>query len=436
MMRCFRMVQAVNKRKGINQGSVQNMNRELLLNLLRREGVCARIRLAELSGLKQATVTHIINDFISWKLVREVGFLTGSKGRRSIGIDINRDEFAVLGIRIARKNYSVGLFDLTGNAVRVNRERVAAGDAPRDTFDKILRLSEDLIKGEPGRQVLAIGMALPGPFNLRTSRIELMTGVPGWGEVNIRAELEQRFHIPVYMEQDGNAAVLAQEWHQNEEAAEKDTAAAGRKDTADESDAIAVEKGENILVYITAGQGVGAGIMADGKVLRGRLGIAGEIGHTTIDIHGPRCSCGNVGCLENYCSSIAFTRMVNEEIKPEKEISFEEAVMMVREGNEAAVKVFLSCCDALSTAVVNLVNSFNPGYLIIGDEMAHIAPDLMHQRILENVKTRLVPVIYENTRIIMSMVERDSMVHGAAVVAIREVFAHCGTFFYPGEEEE
>ncbi len=416
------MVQTHNKRQGINQGRIQNMNRELLLNLLRQEGVCARIRLAELSGLKQATVTHIINDFISWGLVREVGFLTGSKGRRSIGIDINRDDFAVLGIRIARKNYSVGLFDLTGSPLRVNRESVSDGDTPRDTFDQILRLSEELMKGESGRRVLAIGMAIPGPFNFHTGRIELMTGVTGWGEVDIRSELEKRFHIPVYMEQDGNAAVLAQEWHQNE--------------NADEEDDPVLGIGENIMVYITAGQGVGAGILADGKVLRGRLGIAGEIGHTTIDINGPKCACGNVGCLENYCSSIAFTRMVNEAVKPEKKLSFPEAAMLVREGNEAAMKVFLSCCDALSTAVVNLINSFNPGYLIIGDEMAHIMPDLMHQRVLENVKTRLVPVIYENTRIMMSMVERDSMVHGAAVVAIRELFAHCGMYFNSGEEEE
>ena len=414
------MLQVRNRGKGFNQGNIQNLNRELLLNLLRREGVCARIRLAELSGLKQATVTHIINDFISWGLVREVGFLTGSKGRRSIGIDINRDDFAILGIRIARKNYSIGLFDLTGGAIRVNRAGVGAGETPRDTFDKILLLAEKLMKEETGRRVLAIGVAIPGPFNFHTGRIELMTGVVGWGEIDIHSELDQRFHIPVYMEQDGNAAVMAQEWHQNDYGGEE------KKDGKD----------EDILVYITAGQGVGAGILADGKVLRGRLGIAGEIGHTTIDIHGPRCACGNVGCLENYCSSIAFTRMVNEALKPETELSFEEAAMLVREGNETVTDIFLSCCDALSTAVVNLINSFNPGYLIIGDEMSHIAPELMHKRILENVKPRLVPVIYENTRIMMSMVERDSMVYGAAVVAIREVFAHCGSYFNAGGEEQ
>ena len=297
---------------------------------------------------------------------------------------------------------------------------VGAGETPRQTFDKILDLAQKLIREETGRRVLAIGLAIPGPFNFHTDRIELMTGVVGWDEIDIHAELDTMFHIPVFMEQDANAAVMAQGWHQND----------WDEETQEDGSA------NNVLVDITAGQGVGAGILADGKILHGKLDVAGELGHTTIDIHGPRCACGNVGCLENYCSSMAFTRMVNEALHPEKEITFEEAAMMVREGNETVTNLFLSCCDALSTAVVNLINSFNPGYLIIGDEMSHIAPELMHARILENVKSRLVPVIYENTRIMMSMVERDSMVHGAAVVAIRDVFANCGSYFGSDGEEQ
>ena len=92
---------------GMNQTSIQDSNRELLLNLLRSEGECARITLAKLSGLKQATVTNIINDFIRWGIVKEVGFLTGEKGRRSIGISLNKEEYGVIGIRITRKNYSL-----------------------------------------------------------------------------------------------------------------------------------------------------------------------------------------------------------------------------------------------------------------------------------------------------------------------------------------
>lgn len=89
------------------------MPRTLLLNLLRKEGICARAHLANLSQLKQATVTNIVSDFIDWGLVKEVGFLVGNKGRRSIGISINNDDFGVLAIRLARKNYTVGIFNLS-----------------------------------------------------------------------------------------------------------------------------------------------------------------------------------------------------------------------------------------------------------------------------------------------------------------------------------
>ena len=101
-------------RTGMNQTNIQDLNRELLLNFLRSEGECARITLAKLSGLKQATVTNIINDFIRWGIVKEVGFLTGEKGRRSIGISLNKEEYGVIGIRITRKNYSFGLFNIAG----------------------------------------------------------------------------------------------------------------------------------------------------------------------------------------------------------------------------------------------------------------------------------------------------------------------------------
>ena len=113
--------------RGYNQGNIQNMNRTLLLNLLRREKVCARTTLAEHSGLQQATVTHIVNDFINWNLVKEIGFLSGAKGRRSIAISLNTNDFAVAGIRIARRNFSVGLFTLQGEALLIKRFSISSG---------------------------------------------------------------------------------------------------------------------------------------------------------------------------------------------------------------------------------------------------------------------------------------------------------------------
>ena len=391
--------------KGFNQGNIQNMNRALLLNLLRREGVCARARLAELSELKQATITYIMNDFIRWGLVREVGFLTGSKGRRSIGISINND-LAVVGIRIARKNYSVGLFELSGNAIIIRRVSIELEQSARETFESIIALTDELIKNAKDRRVLAIGMALPGPYSIKRGRIELMTGVSGWNEIMIEEEMKCKFHIPIFIEQDANAGAIAQYWYNKEE-----------------------ELNQSVLVYIAVGQGVGAGIMSNGQLLKGNIGVAGEIGHTTIDVRGVRCACGNYGCLENYCSTIALTRQVNAALKAERNLSFSEVAILVREENPIAVRIMKQCCEYLATGLVNVINSFNPQVLIIGDELSHIIPDKMLEWVTENVKKRVLPEIFENTRIMMSVVEQDSMVHGAAIVAIREIFSHVGDYF-------
>jgi len=391
--------------RGLNQESIQDINRTLLSNLLRKEGVCARAHLAKLSMLKQATVTNIINDFIDWGLVKEVGFLIGSKGRRSIGISINNEDFGVLGIRLARKNYTVGLFDLSGNLVNYKRTNIRAAQLPREIFDLIIDDAKKLVDDSKERKVIAIGMAIPGPYSIKRRRIELMTGVTGWNEILIQEELMAAFNFPVFVEQDANTGALAQYWHNGD------------------------DYKNDVLVYIAVGQGVGAGIINNGELLKGSIGVAGEIGHISINYNGSRCSCGNYGCLENYCSSIAFTKEVNNVLKPKTDYTFKEAAQMVKEGQKEATEIFLRSCDFLAAGIVNVVNSFNPAMIVIGDEMTHIVPDIMLGRIKENVKQRVLPEIYSNMSITMSVVSNDSMVHGAAIVAIKDIYSNPENYF-------
>ncbi|MCC8026028.1 MAG: ROK family protein [Clostridium sp.] len=395
--------------RGFNQENIQDMNRTLLLNLLRKEGVCARAHLANLSQLKQATVTNIVSDFIDWGLVKEVGFLVGSKGRRSIGISINNDDFGVLAIRLARKNYTVGVFDLSGRLLDKERTELDVNQQPKITFEAIINDAGKLIKSLKSRKIIAIGMAIPGPYSEKRGRIELMTGVLGWNEVPIRETLQDIFKMPVFVEQDANAGALAQYWHNDE------------------------DYKNGVVVYIAVGQGVGAGIINNGELLKGCIGVAGEIGHTSISFDGPRCACGNYGCLENYCSSIAFTREVNRVMAPEKEYTFRQVSQLVREGNRQATEIFLDACDKLSIGVVNIVNSFNPSVIVIGDEMSHVVPSVMLERVKENVKQRVLPEIYANMNITMSVVSNDSMAHGAAIVAINDIFNNPLRYFEKGQ---
>lgn len=393
--------------RGYNQGNIQNMNRTLLLNLLRREKVCARATLAEHSGLKQATVTHIINDFIDWGLVKEIGFLTGIKGRRSIAISLNTDDLAVAGVRIARQNFSIGLFDLCGEAFFIKRGRIRTGQNAREILDMVFREMDQIIEKFSQKKILAMGVAIPGPYNSVKGRISIVTGVDGWEKIALKDEFMEHFHLPVIIEEHANAAALAQFWY---------------NETSEET---------NVLVYIAFAQGVGAGVVNDGKLLKGCTGAAGEIGHTTIDIHGPRCSCGNYGCLESYCSSISFVKKLNEALGKTKEdaLAFRDAILMVKAKDPVAVRLYAEACDYLAVGVVNVINTFNPQVVVIGDEMSHVDPALMLDRVLTNVKERVVPETWESTRIKLSAYKQDSMVYGAAIVAISEIFENPTHYF-------
>lgn len=386
--------------KGINQDIIQEMNRSLLIRLLRREGNCSRVHLAHLTNLKQATVTNIVNDFISWELVRETGFLSGNKGRRSIGIEVNTERYRVIGVRLARKYFSVGTFDLTGKPHYQVRRKIAKEDAPEEIFERILNEIEKMLAKEQDKDVLVIGVSLPGPFIKKEGRIALMTEVAGWSNIQIESRLEQTFHLPIVMEQDANAAVLAQLWHNKE---------------VDQAD---------MVVYVAAGQGIGAGILVDGELLRGTMGMAGEIGHTSIEHEGIVCACGNRGCLEQYCSSIALTRAINQRRIGEPPLEFEEICDRIAKGDELCREEYRKAGHYLGVGIVNLINSLNPSTIILGDEMSHVDSAILYDVVHEVVKERVLPQVYDNLKIVISNTPKDSCFHGAAIVAIEEIFSH------------
>lgn len=394
------------RKSGYNQEKIQRMNRTLLLNMLLKEGVCSRVHLADLTQLKPATITNIMNDFLKFRIVKEVGLLTGSKGRRSIGVSINNDDYGVLAIRFSRRNYSIGIFNLSGDAVSMERKEINEKCLPENVFTEIVEKGKQLIENSTDRKILAIGMAIPGPYIIKKGRIEIMTGVSGWDKIPIKEILEETFKIPVFIQQDANAGALAQYWHSDEDMKDK------------------------LLIYIAVGQGVGAGIISNGEIVEGTIGTAGEIGHMSINYTGPRCSCGNYGCLEMYCSSIAFINNIYKKMNSAKKVSLNEVAELIREGNKEILDIYLNACDMLAVGIVNIINSFNPAVVVIGDEMVHIAPDIMLERVLLDVKERVLPSIYEDTKIKVSSIKNDSMIHGAALVAIREVFLNPENYFF------
>lgn len=388
-------------KQSINYNDMQEMNRYLIIKLLMQLGICSRVELSRLSGLKQATITNIINDFIKIGLVSEIGSKNGSKGRRSIAISLNSDNYKFIGVRLTRKYISVGLFDITGKSHLIREYKFDVTDGVDNTL-KIIETSVNNILNEYSNEnIIAIGISLPGPF-IRTTGIITVNEFPGWEQVLVEDYFNNIFHIPVFLEHDAKAGVMAC-WYMNK-----------------------YNNVNKTLAYVIAGHGIGVGVIVDGKLLRGSTGTFGEIGHTSIDFNGPLCACGSRGCLENYCSTIALSRRIKNalELGVKSSLSidftFSDIVEAYKNKDDLTVKEVNKNIEYFSVGIVNLVNMVNPDVIIIGDEMVNFGDDFLNI-LKSNVSKKIIPDLYNNLDIRLGNFADDEVLIGASIVAIEAI---------------
>ena len=205
----------------------------------------------------------------------------------------------------------------------------------------------------PAGKFLGLGIGIPGIIDLETGIIHSAANLPGWQGYSARSDLEARLGVPVTLENDANCAALGEKW-----------LGAG-KDVED-------------LCMITLGTGVGGGFVFNGKPWHGVLGMAGEIGHTTVIPEGRACNCGNHGCLEQYASATAIRKAAIEYVRSGKSPCLSAAAKQdpllsartvhtcARSGDPAGKEIFDMAGKAIGIALGNLINSFNLPMYVLG----------------------------------------------------------------------
>ena len=393
-------------RKGTNLGDVLEINRSLVLRLLRRDQSCSRVQLAHALGLRQSTVTKIVHDLMAWNLVTETGIIQGRKGRRSISISLNDKVYRVIGVRLSRKSVSAGLFALDGAVITTEQEPIEVLAGHRQALEAMKRIVARLLDHCGEGQVIGIGVATPGPLYRHEGRIALITNFPGWEKVSLPEELEAAFHLPVFIEHDANAAALA-EWCFGP-----------------------YSRLEGTMIYVAAGQGIGSGIIMDGLLYQGKLGTAGEIGHMSISFDGPRCECGNRGCLELYCSTTALVREVRAGLAAQPDSRMAGASTLTpraifaaaANGDTLAREAVERAAWFLGFGLVGVINAYNPQIIVIGDELAEAGPALLGG-IRKVVKEHTLASIYDDLRIELTTFTTDPVLMGASALAAEEVLS-------------
>ncbi len=388
--------------KGQNSLDVQKQNRSLIIRILNQKGITTRAEISELTGLNKATVTNIVNDLISWGAVREIGMSTGKSGRRTILIELIRENYAVIGAWLKRNEFISGVYDIQGNVFYEESVEFSRNDDNESILDVMCTQLARCVSEADEKKILGVAVALPGPYIKKEGKIALITGRKKWIEGDIEKELRSHLNQYIFTEHDANAATMA-EWYQ-----------------ADKEDESAN------LMCIMVGHGVGGGVIEHGKLISGSLGTAGEIGHMSIRYDGRQCECGNFGCLETYCTIEALMDDVSKLLPKypdslcHKDKSFKGIVKAYHENDALALEAVNQIADYLGYGIVNAVNFTNPGQIIIGDELPASLGDAFLERVRKTVKNRLLPQIYDHMEIRLSTMD-NSVLKGIVISLLDNV---------------
>ena len=314
-------------------------------------------------------------------------------------------ENRVIGIDVGGTNLRGALVTTDGKII--NRMKIAS-DADKGidaVIDNLVRLIKSIGGGE---KVSAVGFGIPGIIDFKAGIITQAPNICNVNNYPIRENLRARLGdaIPVIIENDANCAAVGEWW-------------------------MGAAKDVGSLVMITLGTGVGGGIVLDGKLWRGADGFGGEVGHMTIYPGGPKCNCGNYGCLEVYSSATGIRRMVTETlsdpdtktalgelVKDEDPGRIPEAVMKAaKDGDNAALQIWEQFGTALGIGMASLVNILNVEMIVIGGGVSQ-AWEMFIDRALAELKRRALRAPAERVRVMKSVLGDDEGIIGASYLAL------------------
>jgi predicted NBD/HSP70 family sugar kinase len=356
-------------RGGTNLPAIGGYNQSVVLDAVRRERTgLSRVELAERTGLSAQTVSNVCRRLIDAGLVRETGKLISGPGKPRTILQLEpRGGFAV-GVHVDPAVITYVVLDLEGTVVAHSRTPTRSDATPEQVVDLMAQSVAALIaeSGIDGSLLLGVGIASPGPIDIEEGVVLDPPMIPRWRDVHLREALSEAAGLPVLIEKDVTAAVVAERWFNSGE---------GRRNFA----------------FVYYGTGFGTGLVVGGEVVRGASSNAGDAGHITVDPDGPVCGCGRRGCVGDVINPRTLVRRaIAEGVLPSDSVSgggegpldvaevdaaFSALAEAAAEGDEAAVRIIRDAALALARAVVVIVNLLDLDHVVFGGPFwARIAP--------------------------------------------------------------
>ncbi len=322
---------------------------------------------------------------------------------------IEEQELPVLVVDLGGTKIITAIISDKGEIIARHYHPALAGEGPQSVIERMFSGIDHLLTQSnlSLSQLRAISIAAAGVIDIKEGVITESPNLPGWHNIPLKSIVEEKYKVTTFLINDADAAALGEHRF-----------GAGR--------------GLSNLVLLTLGTGVGGGIILNGKLYLGSSGSAAEIGHTIVDIDGPKCRCGNNGCLETLVSGTAMAEeaisrisqggksslieMVEGKIE---DITAEKVYLAAKGGDSLALEVIARAAHYLGVSVVNLVNIFNPEMIIIGGSVAQMG-DLLLKPVRQMVKEKAFPLLAQAVQIVPAQLGNDAGVFGAAIFALEQ----------------
>ena len=376
----------------VDNSLLRQLNERRVLDALRNGGACSRADITRQTGISAATVSKVVATLLDAGVLEELDAEAGGLGRPG-----------------KRLRLAVGGVQVLGATLGVRRSRVfAAGldgrpdpDSRRDfdtpgTYPAILDALGRRVRELAGsRRTLGLGVAVPGLIDEQAGRVLLSPNLPATNGRQVSADLADRTGLPTAAVQEARALCLAERYF------------GAARDLRD-------------FVMIDVGDGIGAGIVADGRLLVGRNGVAGEFGHMILQRGGPPCGCGRRGCLETLAGERVLTSAAAAALG--RAATLADVAELLRNGEPRVAAALDEALQWLAVAVGALINGLNPEAVVLCGTLFTLGDEVL-PRLEELTRDAALPVSLEGCRLVVGQSEKDL---GAVAAAIDQLLSARG----------
>ncbi|MEU9167368.1 ROK family transcriptional regulator [Streptomyces sp. NPDC048420] len=367
---------------------------EGILELLASGQASTRTELAALLGAAPSTVSFAVGQLLTHGLVAEEGTRSSTGGRPRKVLRLGGSDGYAVAADLGGKHAHVGVVHPGGGLTDVSTVPFATAEGPEAALPGLAETLQSLIDRYGRDRLRGVGLCLPGPVDVEPGLVTLPARMPGWNRFPVRDWFEERFTVPVAVENDANCMAVG------------------------EHSVRPVEHRQSIMVKV--GSGIGAGVIADGRLYRGATGGAGEITHVRVEAaQDTPCSCGNTGCLETVASGAALVRILRE--RGLRVTTTEDVVRLATDADPEATRAVRQAGRYLGQVLAANVNFFNPDAVYLGGILSTLEPFVAAVR--SQLYEGCHPLVTQHLVIERTSLGADAGLAGAGQFALQRALA-------------